>query len=257
MFQNKLLVLGSGLVLAGAFSAAFARRGIWSRIAMAQPTSGAAAVAGGIKELAPSKDVFASLGKFRVIDVREPSERVEIGFVPTSANVPLDKVLDGSANIPTDKPLLMVCKSGRRSMRAAETLQARGYRDLTNLTGGTLGWIEAGLPVEHVTPAPIKEVFPSKDLMAKLSTYTVVDVREPSERVETGYVPGSLNLPLATILEGSAKVPDEKKPYLLVCRSGKRSMKASEALSSRGLDCTNLASGTMGWIESGLPVQRD
>ena len=85
---------------------------------------------------------MADLSKYTVIDVREPHERVEYGFVPNSVNLPLQTILDGTASIPTaspNKPLLMVCHGGKRSMRAAEALVARGYTDVTNLTGGTGG----------------------------------------------------------------------------------------------------------------------
>lgn len=91
-----------------------------------------------MKEVPSSKDLEHKLDNYIVIDVREPHERVETGFVPNSINLPLQTVLDGSAPIPLGKPLLMVCHSGRRSMRAAENLVHRGY-DVTNLAGGTMG----------------------------------------------------------------------------------------------------------------------
>ena len=89
---------------------------------------------------------------------------------------------------------------------------------------------------------------PSQDLADKLSSYVVIDVREPAERVETGFVPTSINIPLATVLDGSARIPSEK-PLLMVCRSGARSMKASVALAGRGFDATNLKSGTLGLVQ--------
>ena len=100
--------------------------------------------------------------------------------------------------------------------------------------------------MERVESQAIKELFPLAELQGKLPSYTVIDVREPHERVETGFVPGSINIPLAGVLDGSAVIPSEKKPYLMVCRSGARSMKASEALATRGFDVTNLATGTLG-----------
>ena len=104
-------------------------------------------------------------------------------------------------------------------------------------------WIEAGLPVERISV--IKEISPSKTLESELGKYHVVDVREPEERVEIGFVPGSTNLPLATVLEGSAKIP-VGKPLLMVCKSGRRSMKAAETLLQKGYDVTNLTGGTVG-----------
>ena len=53
-----------------------------------------------------------------------------------------------------DTPLLLGCRSGMRSQRAAEMLAEAGYADLANVRGGfggsddTPGWAESGLPVE-------------------------------------------------------------------------------------------------------------
>jgi rhodanese-related sulfurtransferase len=93
----------------------------------------------GVKEVDPSKALLGDLTKFTVVDVREPSERAETGFVPTSINVPLASIVDGTAKVPDDKPVILVCGGGRRSMKAAIALKERGYKDLTNLTSGTGG----------------------------------------------------------------------------------------------------------------------
>ncbi|KAH9245975.1 hypothetical protein BASA81_016516 [Batrachochytrium salamandrivorans] len=97
-------------------------------------------------EIAP---LDVKLDKYLVVDVREPQERVDIGFVPTSINIPLAGVLDGTAQIPTsDKPLLVVCRSGARSAKACAAIAQGGRQNVLNLTGGTLGWIAAGLKVD-------------------------------------------------------------------------------------------------------------
>lgn len=104
------------------------------------------------KEISPSKELEAKLSEYQVVDVREPQERIDIGFVPSSINIPLGGIVDGTAKLPdSDKPLIVVCRSGARSAKAATAIAQRGERkDITNLTGGTLGWIDAGLKVGHV-----------------------------------------------------------------------------------------------------------
>ena len=114
--------------------------GVAERVAMAQPK---------VKSVTASRELYASLGKYRVIDVRELSERMlPMGNVPTSVHIPLAQVLDGSAAIPAkpDDALLMVCRSGARSRRASEALVQRGFTDVTNLEGGTMDWVAQGLP---------------------------------------------------------------------------------------------------------------
>ena len=79
-----------------------------------------------------------------VIDVREPDEYVE-GHVPGAVLIPLGEVPERVAEVPEGETVYMVCKVGGRSMRAAEVLAAEG-RDVVNVAGGTMAWIEAGHP---------------------------------------------------------------------------------------------------------------
>lgn len=80
-----------------------------------------------------------------VFDVREPDEYVE-GHVPGAPLVPLGDVAERVDEFPTDREVLIICKSGGRSARAAEHLRAQGV-DAVNVAGGTMAWIEAGNPV--------------------------------------------------------------------------------------------------------------
>lgn len=80
-----------------------------------------------------------------VVDVREPAEYVD-GHVPSATLVPLGELADRVDEVPSDTTVLVVCKVGGRSARACEFLSGLG-RDVVNVAGGTLAWIEAGLPV--------------------------------------------------------------------------------------------------------------
>lgn len=77
-----------------------------------------------------------------VLDVRQPDEYRE-GHVPGAVLVPLGDVEARMDELPADRPLLVVCRSGGRSAAAVKTLRAAGY-DATNVAGGTLAWIDAG-----------------------------------------------------------------------------------------------------------------
>lgn len=81
-----------------------------------------------------------------LVDVRENNEYTEIR-IPGSLLIPLSVFAERFEELPKDKPLVMQCRSGARSAKAAEYLLANGYTDVTNLTGGILAWDEAGLPV--------------------------------------------------------------------------------------------------------------
>lgn len=80
-----------------------------------------------------------------VIDVREPDEYVE-GHVPGAPLIPLGTVAVRVGEVPSAGEVLIICKSGGRSRKAAELLRAQGI-DAINVAGGTMAWIDAGHPV--------------------------------------------------------------------------------------------------------------
>ena len=80
-----------------------------------------------------------------LIDVRQPDEYVE-GHVPGSVLVPLDEVPDRVEELRTLAPFDVICRTGSRSLRAAEYLHALGI-EATNVVGGTLAWVIEGHPV--------------------------------------------------------------------------------------------------------------
>lgn len=86
-----------------------------------------------------------------VIDVRQPEEYVE-GHVPGAPLIPLAEVADRIAEVPAAGPVLVICKLGGRSRKAAEHLRAQGI-DAINVAGGTMAWIDAGHRVVAGTEA--------------------------------------------------------------------------------------------------------
>jgi rhodanese-related sulfurtransferase len=80
-----------------------------------------------------------------LFDVRETDEYSE-AHAAGAVLVPLSELPSRVGDFPDNQPLLLICKSGGRSMRAAEFLAEHG-RDVTNVAGGTMAWIAAGKPV--------------------------------------------------------------------------------------------------------------
>lgn len=81
-----------------------------------------------------------------VLDVRTIDE-VEEARVAGVVHVPLDELEHRLAEVPEASPLYVICRSGARSMAACSLLTAAG-RDVVNVRGGTLAWIESGRPVD-------------------------------------------------------------------------------------------------------------
>ena len=104
---------------------------------------------GGWREI-DVRDAAGALAAFDLVDVRETAEfGAELGHVPGSRLVPLATVPVAMRSWDKAKPILLICRSGGRSGRAAGALIAAGFTDVYNLTGGMLAWNEASLPVER------------------------------------------------------------------------------------------------------------
>lgn len=90
----------------------------------------------------PVKDYEAALGTDgQLIDVREPDE-VAAGTLPGAVNIPLGDLPARVSELDKNRPVVLLCRSGGRSGQAAEFLSASGFGDVTNLTGGMLGYNE-------------------------------------------------------------------------------------------------------------------
>lgn len=94
-----------------------------------------------VAELARLRETGAPL-----IDVRQPDEWEEFR-APGAALIPLGEVPDRVAEVPTDRTVYVICKSGGRSAKAVEYLRGQGI-DAVNVAGGSLAWREAGHPVD-------------------------------------------------------------------------------------------------------------
>lgn len=83
-----------------------------------------------------------------VLDVREQWEYDE-GHIPNVTFIPMNDVPARLSEIPTDKTVIVSCRSGNRSGQVVEYLRQQGYDNVHNMQGGILAWQQAGLPVEN------------------------------------------------------------------------------------------------------------
>lgn len=81
----------------------------------------------------------------QVIDVREDWE-YDSGHIPGARNIPLGQLPGQLGGL--EGPVIVVCASGGRSAQAAQYLAENGVKNVSNLLGGTGGWISSGLPTE-------------------------------------------------------------------------------------------------------------
>ena len=79
-----------------------------------------------------------------IVDVREPRE-YRRGHIPQAQSVPLPQVTALSSSLAKDQPIVLVCRTSRRSRRAACALVNEGHTNVSILDGGMLAWESAGL----------------------------------------------------------------------------------------------------------------
>jgi rhodanese-related sulfurtransferase len=85
----------------------------------------------------------------RVVDVREDKEWQQ-GHIPGAVHIRLGELSNRMNELEgqKDAPLVVVCRSGNRSTKAALQLRKAGFQKVYNLSGGTMAWQQAGMPLE-------------------------------------------------------------------------------------------------------------
>jgi rhodanese-related sulfurtransferase len=80
-----------------------------------------------------------------LLDVREPDEWAA-GHAPEAVHIPMGEITEGRDRLPTDRPILAICRSGARSARVTAALVTWGF-DAANVAGGMQAWAATGLDI--------------------------------------------------------------------------------------------------------------
>jgi rhodanese-related sulfurtransferase len=94
-----------------------------------------------------------------LVDVREASEFEEVR-APGAVLVSMSTFAASAGELPSDRPLMLVCHLGGRSAAATGFLIRSGRSDVVNVAGGMDAWERAGLPVRHGPPSPGEGALP-------------------------------------------------------------------------------------------------
>lgn len=108
-------------------------------------SAGAAEARVGRMTAAGAREFLASHPEALVLDVRNPDEwEDQYGHIEGARQIPLPELSARAKEIEgwKEKPVVLVCRSGRRSQTAAEMLAAQGFRQVINLEGGMIAWRE-------------------------------------------------------------------------------------------------------------------
>ncbi|RMD76428.1 MAG: rhodanese-like domain-containing protein [Bacteroidetes bacterium] len=111
------------------------------------------------KEICPGTTrKLAFEGGALIVDVREPEEVAAVRMdVPDYLHIPLLELETRYREIPTDRPVVFVCQSGMRSLKATYFLMNHGYDNVMNMRDGLEKWQRKGYPVVGEAPeAPVR-----------------------------------------------------------------------------------------------------
>jgi glyoxylase-like metal-dependent hydrolase (beta-lactamase superfamily II)/rhodanese-related sulfurtransferase len=100
----------------------------------------------GVQEVAPEW-VARHRHDVHIVDVRSAAEfDGELGHIAGARLLPLDELRKRAAEVAADKPVVVVCQTGKRSTIATAILRKAGVSRVANLAGGMVRWRELGLP---------------------------------------------------------------------------------------------------------------
>ena len=99
------------------------------------------------EDLSPARVAEMLEEEAQLIDVREPYER-DAGRIPDdTAHIEMDLLTEQAGSIDRERPVVFYCRTGSRSMLAAQAFAAAGS-DAHNLDGGLWAWVADGRPLD-------------------------------------------------------------------------------------------------------------
>ncbi len=108
-------------------------------------------------------EFLSSKDDLEIVDVREDDEW-SAGRISGARHIPLGRLADQMGDLPKDRPVVTVCRTGPRSERAAKTLQEAGY-SANFLAGGVTAWAAGGHELVDVEGNPGSVEDPNADRM--------------------------------------------------------------------------------------------
>jgi len=101
-----------------------------------------------VKEIdsATLQSLLAAGEDIHLVDIRTPGE-LAAGAIPNAAYLPMHLIPLRIDELPTDKEIILYCRSGARSYHACSYLMQQGFENVVNLRGGIIGWARSGFEI--------------------------------------------------------------------------------------------------------------
>ncbi len=190
-----------------------------------------------------------------VVDVRD-SFAFEKSHIAGAINMPLEILADQFGKLPTGRPVLVYCYTGKKSHQAVRFLIGTRGGQIMNVSGGnqSLQWYQRAvgfsklelplLPVQTKSLAPTESMAKEESKpvanVPKPTEPLIVDVRTPAE-FATGAYPGAINIPLDEVQNRVTEFGSKDREIVVYCASGGRSGYAQRILAQLGFK--NLTNG--------------
>jgi rhodanese-related sulfurtransferase len=103
------------------------------------------------KEISPHQAQTEMANGAMLLDVREVDEYTQ-SHIAGSLLIPLSDLSTRQRELPQNRMIIVVCRTGARSAQGRDFLLASGFSNVTSLSGGIQAWMAAGYPVESGAP---------------------------------------------------------------------------------------------------------
>lgn len=104
------------------------------------------------KEICPTTTMKKISDGALLVDVRENNEVQELSYnVPNILHIPLSEFEDRYTEVPKDKDVVLVCRSGGRSLKATYFLMNHGWTNVFNMQHGIIRWVQKDFPTNGDT----------------------------------------------------------------------------------------------------------
>lgn len=91
-----------------------------------------------VRRLVPA-ELRTLLGQVAIVDVRAPAEYA-VAHLPGAINIPVSEIQRRLSEVPSDRMVVFICRSGARSMTASAIATRAGFENVAHLEGGLLSW---------------------------------------------------------------------------------------------------------------------
>ncbi|HNU35342.1 MAG TPA: MBL fold metallo-hydrolase [Methanomassiliicoccales archaeon] len=203
--------------------------------------------------LSPKKIIDAQDNGALVLDVREPHNFAS-AHVPGSLNVWLNGLpVYGGYAIPYGRPLIIVAERQQEVDTAVRYLIRIGYEEIAGHLGhGMESWIKGGYATSAIAASTVHEI---RRRQLAGDEMLLVDLRDRRE-LDSGLIPGAIQLHLGKLLERSSELPADKE-LVLFCGSGYRGGIAASMLRNSGIKNVRIMlGGVVSWVANGYPLEK-